>query len=201
MGEDNMKKYELPNLPYPANALEPVISKEIMELHHDKHHLAYVNGANAAIEKLEKARKGEITINYREVLRDLSFHLNGHVLHTIFWYNMKKPEENNKPGSSIGDAINKQFGSFDAFKKEFSETAKSVEGSGWAVLCKDDEQNLFIFNIEKHNLMHIAGFKPLLVLDVWEHAYYLQYKNNRAAYVDAFWQVVNWSDVDKRYKK
>jgi Fe-Mn family superoxide dismutase len=173
-----------------------------MELHHDKHHLAYVNGANAALEKLEKARKdSSVQINYREVLRDLSFNLNGHVLHTIFWNNMKSPENNNKPGGKIGDAIDKNFGSFEAFKKEFSETAKSVEGSGWAVLTSDEKGNLFIFNIEKHNLMHIAGFNPLLVLDVWEHAYYLQYKNNRASYVENFFSIINWTDVEKRFKK
>jgi len=194
-------RYELPKLPYKTDALEPVISKEIMELHYGKHHLSYVNGANLALEKLERARQGKESINYREVLRDLSFNLNGHIMHSIFWNNLKPPESNNKPGGKIADAIDKHFSSFEVFKKEFSEVAKTVEGSGWAVLCKDDESNLFIFGIEKHNLMHIAGFKPLLLIDVWEHAYYLQYKNNRAAYVDNFWQIVNWDDIEKRFAK
>ncbi|MFZ8830293.1 MAG: superoxide dismutase [Candidatus Aenigmatarchaeota archaeon] len=191
-------KIELPPLPYKYNALEPVISQKIMELHHDKHHKSYVDGANAALEKLEKYRKGEIEIDVRATLRDLSFHMNGHVLHSIFWPNMKPPEENNKPGGKIGDLINKVFGSFESFKKEFSNAAKSVEGSGWAVLVKDEKDNLYVFQIEKHNLMHVAGFKPLLVLDVWEHAYYLDYLNDRGKYVDNWWKVVNWDDVEKR---
>jgi Fe-Mn family superoxide dismutase len=191
-------KIELPPLPYKYNALEPVISQKIMELHHDKHHKSYVDGANAALEKLEKYRKGEIEIDVRATLRDLSFHMNGHVLHSIFWPNMKPPEENNRPGGKIADLINKVFGSFESFKKEFSNAAKSVEGSGWAVLVKDEKNNLYVFQIEKHNLMHVAGFKPLLVLDVWEHAYYLDYLNDRGKYVDSWWKVVNWDDVEKR---
>jgi Fe-Mn family superoxide dismutase len=191
-------KIELPPLPYKYNALEPVISQKIMELHHDKHHKSYVDGANAALEKLEKYRKGEIEIDVRATLRDLSFHMNGHVLHSIFWPNMKPPEENNKPGGKVADLINKVFGSFESFKKEFSNAAKSVEGSGWAVLVKDEKDNLYVFQIEKHNLMHVAGFKPLLVLDVWEHAYYLDYLNDRGKYVDNWWKVVNWDDVEKR---
>jgi Fe-Mn family superoxide dismutase len=191
-------KIELPPLPYKYNALEPVISQKIMELHHDKHHKSYVDGANAALEKLEKYRKGEIEIDVRATLRDLSFHMNGHVLHSIFWHNMNPPEENNKPGGKMGDLINKVFGSFESFKKEFSNAAKSVEGSGWAVLVKDEKDNLYVFQIEKHNLMHVVGFKPLLVLDVWEHAYYLDYLNDRGKYVDNWWKVVNWDDVEKR---
>jgi Fe-Mn family superoxide dismutase len=192
-------KIELPPLPYKYNALEPVISQKIMELHHGKHHKSYVDGANAALEKLEKYRKGEMEIDVRATLRDLSFHMNGHVLHSIFWHNMKPPEENSKPGGKIGDLINKVFGSFESFKKEFSNAAKSVEGSGWAVLIKDEKDNLYVFQIEKHNLMHVAGFKPLLVLDVWEHAYYLDYLNDRGKYVDNWWKVVNWDDVEKRF--
>jgi superoxide dismutase, Fe-Mn family len=191
-------KIELPLLPYKYNALEPIISQKIMELHHDKHHKSYVDGANAALEKLEKYRKGEIEIDVRATLRDLSFHMNGHVLHSIFWPNMKPPEENNKPEGKIADLINKVFGSFESFKKEFSNAAKSVEGSGWAVLVKDEKDNLYVFQIEKHNLMHVAGFKPLLVLDVWEHSYYLDYLNDRGKYVDSWWKVVNWDDVEKR---
>ena len=192
-------KVELPPLPYAYNALEPVISARIMELHHDKHHAGYVKGANAAFEKLEKARKGELEINTREVLRDLSFHLNGHILHSIFWKNLKPPEENNTPGGKIADLIDKSFGSFEAFKKEFSATAKSVEGVGWAVLYScPHKEHLIISGIEKHNLMHIAGYKPILVLDVWEHAYYLQYENRRGEYVDNFFKIINWDDVESR---
>ncbi len=190
-------KVELPKLPYEYNALEPVISEEIMRLHHQKHHAAYVKGANAALEKLEKYNKGELEINVREVLRDLSFHMNGHVLHSLFWEIMRPPEDENKPDGKILELIEKSFGSFESFKKLFSASAKQVEGVGWALLVKCPNDNFYVLNIEKHNLMHIAGFKPLLAIDVWEHAYYLQYKNDRGSYVDNWWKVVNWDKVNQ----
>lgn len=194
------KTYSLPDLPYAYDALEPVISKEIMQLHHDKHHLAYVNGANTALEQLEKARKGEIEINIKAVMRDLSFNLNGHLLHEIFWENMRPAVENNMPEGEVLELLEKNFGSFDAFKKEYSDAGKAVEGSGWVVLMKDEEKNLFVGQLEKHNLLGINGFTPILVNDVWEHAYYLDYKNDRGAYVENWWKIVNWEDVGKRLK-
>src|SRR5690606_30474097 len=172
------KTYSLPDLPYAYDALEPVISKEIMQLHHDKHHLAYVNGANTALEQLEKARKGEIEINIKAVMRDLSFNLNGHLLHEIFWENMRPAKDDNAPSGEVLSLLEKNFGSFDAFKKEYSDAAKAVEGSGWVVLMKDEQNNLFVGQLEKHNLLGISGFTPILVNDVWEHAYYLDYKND-----------------------
>jgi Fe-Mn family superoxide dismutase len=197
-----MKKFELPQLPYKYDALEPTISKQIMTLHHDKHHAAYVNGANVALEKLEKFRKGEMEIDIKAVLRDLTFNANGHILHSIFWPNMQSPVENNKPGGKIADLINKDFVSFESFKKEFGTAAKTVEGSGWAVLGLEPEtKQLMVMQIEKHNLSHIANMKILLVLDVWEHSYYLTYLSDRAKYVDNWWQVANWEDVNKRLEK
>ncbi len=198
-----MPKYTLPQLPYAYNALEPVISEQIMTLHHTKHHQAYVNGANAALEKIEKAARGEIEIDVRAVLRDLSFNLDGHKLHSIFWPNMAPPGRGGgKPGGGIADRIEKEFGGFDRFKKLFSDAAKTVEGVGWALLLYDPEADrLVLTQIEKQNLMHLAQLPILLSLDVWEHAYYLQYKNDRASYVDAWWQVVNWDDVENRFSK
>ncbi|HLC39850.1 MAG TPA: superoxide dismutase [archaeon] len=194
-----MKKFELPPLPYAYDALEPHISKEIMTLHHDKHHQAYVNGANAALEKLEKSRKGEMEIDYKATARDLSFNLAGHNLHAMFWPNMG-PNKGGTPGGKIADQINKDFSSFTAFAKEFSSVAKTVEGNGWAVLAFDvSTQQLFVVQLEKHNVAAIPGLRPVLVLDVWEHAYYLDYKNDRAKYVDTWWNVVNWDDVEKRF--
>ena len=173
-----------------------------MVLHHDKHHASYVNGANAAMEKLEKFRKGEIEIDVRSVMRDLSFNLNGHILHSIFWQNMRSPQENNSPGGKIADIINRDFGSFDSFKKEFGNAAKTVEGSGWAILgWEPSTEQMIVMQIEKHNLSHVANLEILLVLDVWEHAYYLTYMNDRAKYVDEWWKVVNWSDVENRFEK
>ncbi|NMJ86631.1 MAG: superoxide dismutase [Thaumarchaeota archaeon] len=194
-----VKKYSLPDLPYKYDALEQHISKDIMTLHHDKHHLAYVNGANAALEKLENARKDNFKgVNVRSVTRDLSFHVSGHVLHSIFWPNMKA-NGGGKPGGKLADMINIDFGSFDAFKSQFSEVAKTVEGIGWAILAYDPlSDQLMTFNIEKHNMQVGQGVVPLLVLDVWEHAYYLQYKNDKGSYITAWWNVVNWDDVDTR---
>jgi len=198
-----VKRYELPQLPYAYNALEPYIIEEIMRLHHTKHHQAYVNGANAALEKIEKAAKGEIQIDVRAVLRDLSFNLDGHKLHSIFWPNMAPPGKGGgKPGGAIADKINAEFGSFENFKRLFSDAAKTVEGVGWALLLYDPEvDRLVLTQIEKQNLMHLAELPILLAIDVWEHAYYLQYKNDRASYVDNWWNVVNWDDVEQRFSK
>ncbi|HEY4822453.1 MAG TPA: superoxide dismutase [Candidatus Bathyarchaeia archaeon] len=197
------KKYALPELPYKYSALEPVISEQIMTLHHQKHHQAYVTGANAALERMEKARKGENPENIRGILRDLSFNLSGHKLHAVFWPNMApQGKGGGKPGGSIADHINKDFGSFDSFKKQFSDAAKNVEGAGWAVLTHDHETNsLLIYQVEKQNFMHPPSLPMLLTLDVWEHAYYLKYLNDRAAYVDAWWNVANWDDAEKRLEK
>ena len=197
------KKYDLPALPYAYDALEPYISKQIMALHHDKHHAAYVNGANAALEKLEKYRKAEMEIDVKATLRDLSFHLSGHLLHAMFWPNMApNGKGSSTPGGKIADKIKTDFGGFDAFKKEFGQAAKTVEGIGWAVLAHESTSNqLLVVQLEKHNLAAITGLKPLLVLDAWEHAYYLQYLNDRAKYVDNWWNIVNWDDVEKRLGK
>jgi len=196
-------KYVLPELPYKYNALEPVISEEIMRLHHDKHHAAYVNGANAALDKLDKARKGELQIDIKAVLRDFSFNFGGHALHSIFWPNMASPGKGGgTPGGAIGDKIKKDFDSFEKFKQQFSDAAKTVEGSGWALLLYDNTSDqLVLTQIEKQNFMHLAQLPILLGIDVWEHAYYLQYKNDRAKYVDEWWKVTNWDDVAARFAK
>jgi Fe-Mn family superoxide dismutase len=195
-----MKKYSLPDLPYKYDALEPYISKEIMTLHHDKHHLAYVNGANAALDKLEAGRKNNFQgVDVKGIERDLSFNLAGHVLHSIFWPNMKQGG-GGKPGGKIADRINEDFGSFDGFKSQFSQAAKGVEGSGWGLLVWEPvNEQLLTLQAEKHNLLSGQRTIPLLVCDVWEHAYYLQYKNDRGSYVDAFWNVVNWDNVDQLF--
>ena len=185
-----MKTLNIIPLSYAYEELEPIISRKIMELHHDKHYVAYVNGANGALGKLEKNR---------EVMRDFSFNYNGAKLHELFFANLRKANENNLPTGKILEAIILNFGSWENFQKEFSQAAVSVEGSGWAVLWKDEENNLSIGQLEKHNLLGMNGMKPILVLDVWEHAYYLDYLNNRAEYVKQWWQVVNWDDVEKRY--
>ena len=195
------KTYSLPPLPYKYNALEPHISEQIMTLHHDKHHQAYVNGANAALDKLEKARAGAMQVDVRGVLRDLSFNIDGHKLHTIFWPNMAPAGKGGgKPGGKLADKMDQDFGGFDKFKAQFSDACKTVEGSGWALLLYDREiDTLVLTQIEKQNFMHLAELPILLSADQWEHAYYLQYLNDRAKYVEAWWNVVNWDDVGKRF--
>lgn len=175
-------------LPYAYDALEPVIGRKVMELHYSKHHAAYVAAANTALEKPEKTR---------EVMRDFSFNANGAMLHDLFWNNMRKPTEDNKAGGTLLKQLETDFGSFENFRNQFSTAAVTVEGSGWAVLWKTP-MGLIIGQLEKHNLLGLNGATPILVLDVWEHAYYLDYLNDRKSYVEKWWQVVNWSDVEKR---
>jgi superoxide dismutase, Fe-Mn family len=197
------KTYTLPPLPYAYEALEPYISKQIMTLHHDKHHNAYVVGANAALDKLEKARAGAMQIDIRGVLRDLSFNVDGHKLHSIFWPNMAPAGKGGgSPGGKLADKINQGFGSLDKFKQQFGDAAKAVEGSGWALLLYDSEiDTLVMSQVEKQNFMHLAELPIILAIDCWEHAFYLQYLNDKAKYVDAWWNVVNWDDAGKRLDK
>jgi Fe-Mn family superoxide dismutase len=194
------KFYTLPELPYEYKGLEPYISEEQLKIHHQKHHQAYVNGANAIFEKLEKARKDGADLDVKSTLKELSFQIGGHILHSLFWPNLAPASKGGgKPGGALGDAIGKEFSSFERFKKEFTQAAVSVEGSGWAALtfCKQTSRPI-IMQIEKHNTNVYPVFKILMVLDVWEHAYYLDYKNERAKFVDAFWNIVNWDEVSKR---
>ena len=197
------KFYTLPKLPYEYNALVPYMSEEQLKIHHDKHHQAYVNGANNIIQKLEKARKENAELDIKSTLKELSFNIGGHRLHSIFWENMApQGKGGGKPGGTIGDEIQKEFLSFDRFKKEFSQAATSVEGSGWAALswCKQTRRPV-VMQIEKHNTNVYPGFRILMVLDVFEHAYYIDYKNDRAKFVEGFWNVVNWDFVNKKLEK
>jgi Fe-Mn family superoxide dismutase len=194
------KLYSLPELPYAYNALEPFISEAQLRLHHDKHHAAYVNGANAILERLEKARQTGTDLDMKATLKELSFQAGGHVLHSLFWQNLAPAAKARKePGGALADVLNKEFGSFERFKKEFSAAAASTEGSGWAALswCGMTGRPL-IMQIEKHNVNVYPMFRILMVLDVWEHAYYLDYKNERPKFVEAFWNIVNWDEVNKR---
>jgi len=198
MGE----KYELPKLPYSYDGLVPVISKEIVTLHHDKHHQAYVSGANAGLEKLEAARKsGLANVDIRAIERDLAFNVSGHKLHALYWQNMK-PNGGGAPGGKLADQITKDFGGFDSFKGQMGAAAKAVEGSGWGLLVYDAElDKLLVLQVQNHQNLAVHGAVPLLTVDVWEHAYYLDYKNLRADYVDKWWNTVNWDDVQKRFER
>ena len=193
-----MAVYTLPELPYDYAALEPHVSGRIMELHHDKHHAAYVTGANTALDKLAEAREsGDLAaVNLHE--KNLAFNLGGHVNHSVFWQNLS-PEGGGEPTGELAAAIDQDFGSFEAFKKHFAATAAGVQGSGWAILAWDSiGQKLIIVQLYDQQGNIALGLVPLVVLDVWEHAYYLDYQNVRADYVTAWWNIVNWADADAR---
>jgi len=200
---DNMEKvktFTLPKLPYDYNALAPYISEEQLKIHHDKHHLAYVNGANTLFTKMDEAKEGKTTLDVKALAKELSFHIGGHLMHTTFWDNMAPAGKGGggQPGGAVADLINKQFGSFDMFKKVFASTATSTEGSGWAALavhpCID---RALVMQIEKHNVNVFPDFQIIMALDVWEHAYYIDYKNDRVKFVENFWNIVNWDQVNK----
>ena len=192
--------HQLPPLPYDYNALEPHIDEATMRLHHDKHHLAYVTGLNNAENKLSEAREKNDFALVKHWERELAFHGAGHFLHCIFWENMS-PNGGGEPKGALADAISKKFGSFASFIAHFKAAATAVEASGWALLVQNNTSGeLEILTSEKHQNLSQWVVTPLLVLDVWEHAYYLKYQNNRAAYVEAFTKVINWDDVSARFK-
>jgi superoxide dismutase, Fe-Mn family len=192
--------HTLPPLNYRYDALEPYISEEIMRLHHDVHHRSYVEGLNKAEKMLQKAREaGDFTL-VKNWSRELAFHGSGHYLHTIFWNNMS-PNGGGQPRGKLMKEIEKYFGSYASFKKHFSEAAKQVEGVGWGVLVwSPRSRHLEILQSERHQLLTQWDTIPLLVLDVWEHAYYLQYKTKRADYVENWWNIVNWRNVEERFE-
>ncbi|MGD1146518.1 MAG: superoxide dismutase [Thermoanaerobaculaceae bacterium] len=196
-----MTKAELPPLPYPADALEPYYDARTVELHHGKHHLAYVNGFNAALDKLAAARTSGDFALVKHFEREIAFHGGGHVLHSIFWTNLA-PNGGGLPEGALADAIAGEFGSFASFDAQMRAATNAVEGSGWGVLALDPAAGqLAVLQVEKHQNLVLPGWAPLLVIDVWEHAYYLKYQNRRAEWVDAVMQhLVNWSDIACRYK-
>lgn len=192
--------YTLPELDYAYDALEPHISAEIMELHHSKHHAGYVKGANAALKALEEERAGEANADrIRAYTKNLAFNLGGHTNHSIFWKNLS-PNGGGEPTGELAEAIKADFGSFEQFKAHFSAVATGLQGSGWAVLGYDHiSGHLIIEQLTDQQGNISVNFTPLLMLDMWEHAFYLQYKNVKADYVKAVWNVFNWDDVAERY--
>ena len=196
-----MPVYSLPDLEYDYSALEPSISGKIMELHHDKHHGAYVKGANTALEKLAEAREKETFDNLPALERALAFNLSGHVLHSLFWQNMA-PKAGGRPEGDLAAAIDRDFESFDKFKKQLNAAAGSIMGSGWAALVWEPVgERLLISQIYDHQSNLAQAGTPLLVLDAWEHAYYLQYENRKTDFFEKVWAVWDWEDVASRFKQ
>ena len=196
-----MADYTLPDLPYDYAALEPHISGRIMELHHDKHHATYVGGANTALEKLAEAREKDdlAAVNLHE--KNLAFNLGGHVNHTVFWQNLS-PDGGDKPVGELAAAIDEFFGSFEAFQKHFAANATGIQGSGWSILAWDSiGQKLVIVQLYDQQSNLALGLVPIVMLDMWEHAFYLDYVNVKADYVKAWWNIVSWADAGARFDR
>lgn len=191
--------YVLPELPYAYNALEPHYDEQTVRIHHDLHHKAYVDGLNNALTKLDDARnQGDFAL-IKHWEKELAFHGSGHILHTLFWENLT-PQSSGSPSEDLLDQINMDFGSLESFKKQFGSAAAAVEGSGWAVLAWQPQLGkLLVLQVEKHQDLTVWGAVPLLILDVWEHAYYLKYQNRRAEWIAAWWNIVNWDVVKQRF--
>jgi len=204
---EKVRTFTLPKLPYDYNALAPYISEEQLKLHHDKHHAKYVNDANALFARMDETMKESSQLDYwvsygyvKALAKELAFNIGGHMLHTTYWENMAPAGKGGggQPGGAIADLINKEYGSFENFKKLFSAAATSTEGSGWAALAVHPcIARPLIMQIEKHNVNVFPDFQIIMALDVWEHAYYVDYKNERPKFVEAFWNVVNWDRANK----
>lgn len=196
-----MAEYTLPDLPYDYAALAPHISGRIMELHHSKHHATYVAGANTALEKMAEARENGAfeTVNLLE--KNLAFNLGGHINHSVFWQNLS-PEGGDKPTGELAAAIDEFFGSFDKFQAHFTANALGIQGSGWSILAWDSigARPVIVQLYDQQGNVPV-GLTPLLMLDMWEHAFYLDYVNVKADYVKAFWNVVSWADVTARFER
>jgi Fe-Mn family superoxide dismutase len=204
LGWDAAKgEYVLSKLPYAYDALEPHLDAQTMQIHHEKHHQAYVTGLNKALAELAKIRAGSDASLIKHWSRELAFHGGGHVNHTLFWLCMAPPASGGggQPTGPLAETITRDFGSFDAFSKHFQAAAGAVEGSGWAWLVFDHiSRRLFVQQMEKQQDMLITGVTPLMGVDVWEHAYYLRYQNRRADYVKAFMNVVNWPRIQAMFE-
>jgi Fe-Mn family superoxide dismutase len=193
--------YSLPDLPYGYDALEPHLSREILELHHGAHHAAYVKGANDSLGNLEEARRERKFEHIGQLQKSLAFNVAGHVLHSLFWKNLA-PGGNGSPKGELATALQQDFGGFAGFKEQLTAAAAAVQGSGWGALSWEPlGQQLLVEQVYDHQGNTGNSTVPILVVDVWEHAYYLQYRNKRAAWLDGFWELVNWTDVAERLAK
>lgn len=190
--------YTLPELGYDYAALEPHISGRIMELHHDKHHAGYVKGANTALEKLQEMRgKGDFSL-LAMLERNLAFHVSGHVLHSLFWANLS-PNGGGEPTGELADLLDDTFGGVSVFRQQMTEAAATIQGSGWALAAwEPTARRVIVQQVHDHQGQHGQGTIPLLAIDAWEHAFYLQYENRKTEFFDAIWNVVNWDDIGQR---
>ena len=194
--------YELPELPYDYDALEPHVTRELLELHHGAHHAAYVKGANETLQQLAEARSDGQFGHIGQLEKSLAFNVAGHVLHSLLWKNLAPGNGGGAPDGELAAALGRHFGSFDAFKAQLTAAAASVQGSGWGALSWEPlGGRLLVEQVYDHQGNTGNSTVPILVVDMWEHAYYLEYRNKKAAWLEAFWQLVNWSDVAERFEK
>jgi Fe-Mn family superoxide dismutase len=192
------RHYTLPELRYPVNALEPYYSAEALSLHHDRHHAAHVAGANRALDRLNGARRSHDWSAINQLETDLAFNVSGHVLHSLLWATIG-PSCNDRPSGDVAVAINSSFGSYESFREQFSQCALAVQGSGWVALAWEPViGRLIIEQIHDNQSSLSQGVELLMACDVWEHAYYLQYRQSRLDWLDAFWHIVDWSAVEER---
>ncbi len=195
-----MTKYVLPDLSYDYSALEPHLSAKVMELHHDSHHRKYVEGANQALEQLHEARRKDDFLKIGTLERMLAFNVSGHLLHSVLWQNLS-PNGGDQPMGELAEAIDRDFGGFDPFKKQLVHAASSILGSGWAALVWDPmARQLTTLQIHDHQSETIQGALPLMVIDAWEHAYYLQYQADKPRYLGSLWNLWDWDDIARRYE-
>jgi len=204
MNPDAKTSYQLPELPYDFNALEPVISAEIMQLHYSKHHKAYVDNLNAALEKYHQAESKNDIAAMITLQAAIKFNGGGHINHSIFWTNLGPISKGagQGPKHELAKAIDRDFGSFESFKERFQTATVAIQGSGWGWLGYNKvSKTLEIVTCSNHDLLSSMGLVPIFTVDVWEHAYYLQYKNLRADFVKAVWKVLNWQNMEERFSK
>jgi superoxide dismutase, Fe-Mn family len=199
MGIPGPVAYELPKLPYAYDALAPEIEAKVLQIHHEKHHAAYVAGLNKTLTKLQEARGANDFAAIKALSRDLAFHGSGHAMHSLYWLSMKPAPRKAEPDGVLREAIDRDFASFAAFRGQFLQASKDAEASGWGILAWEPlGKRLLVLQAERHQDLTFQGAIPLMVCDVWEHAYYLQYQNRRADYVDAFFRLVDWDGVARR---
>lgn len=199
-----VNKYTLPDLPYDYGALEPVISGKIMELHHSKHHNAYVTKLNEALEKFAEAEKKQDLAATTSILQAIKFNGGGHINHSLFWKNLAPTNQGGgePPKGALAEAINQNFGSLEKFIETFNAKTGAIQGSGWGWLALCPQKKILcIATCANQDPLAAAGMVPLLGVDVWEHAYYLQYENRRPDYLKNIWKIINWANVAENYEK
>jgi Fe-Mn family superoxide dismutase len=193
--------HELPDLPYDYRALEPYLSEQTLTIHHDRHHQGYVDGLNAAEARVEEAREAGDFSGIRAACDALAFNYSGHLFHTLYWQCMS-PDGGGEPAGALAEQIENDFDSFELFRSQFLAAANGVQGSGWGVVVWQPQgQQLVVLQAEKHQNLTQWGAVPVMVVDVWEHAYYLDYQNRRSDFTEGFFDVVNWDFIGRRFEE